>query len=225
MELRSRRIAGKMQLKNMSTSNQNIFKIFRSIKSAWNYVPKTLPILALVASSFIPFSSAIYRTNQRFQLYDTPYSAIIFTPDVLISPNFLRHNPKELSRIPHILIDTMFNDFIQSNFPTSLLVFTDGSISPRSAGYLFYFPSLNIYFADKLDAFSSSFTEEYYAIICALQFSISLDHNNILFASDSQSCLLAFSSNPFNSSLSPLVLLIKSLVFRLYTDNKCVQFV
>jgi len=32
------------------------------------------------------------------------------------------------------------------------------------------------------------------------------------------------SSNPFNSSLSPLVLLIKSLVFRLFTDNKRVQF-
>jgi len=48
--------------------------------------------------------------------------------------------------------------------------------------------------------------------------------NNILLISDSQSCLLALSYDLFNSFLSPLVPIIKSLVYRLNTENKVVQF-
>lgn len=174
----------------MSTSYQNIFQSFCSIKLVLNYVPKTLPILASVASSFIPFSSVIYRSNQQLQLYDTPYSAIIFTPEVLISPNFLGYNPKEWSWLPHTLVETLFNDFIQSNFPTSFPVFIDGSVSPRLVRFSFYFPTLKISFADKLDALSSTLSAEYYSIISILQLILSLDHNYILITSESQSCLL-----------------------------------
>jgi len=118
----------------------------------------------------------------------------------------------------------LFNDFLQSNFPDSLPVFTDGSVPSNSAGFSFFLPTLNISFADKLNSFSSSFTAECYAIISALEFVFSLENNIILIVTDSQSCLFAISSNPFNSSLSPLVLLIKSLIYCLSLINKTVQF-
>lgn len=50
-------------------------------------------------------------------------------------------------------------------------------------------------------SFSSSITAECYGIINVLQFILSLDYNEILIASDYQSCLLAISFNLFKSFL------------------------
>jgi ribonuclease HI len=111
-----------------------------------------------------------------------------------------------------------------SNFFNSLLVFTDGSISTSSANFSFYIPTLNISFFGKINALTSSFTTECYAIINVLQFISRLEFNNFLIIFDSQSCLLAIASDSFNSSLSPLILIIKSLVYHLSLKNKIVNF-
>ena len=146
--------------------------MFMSIKNIWIYVPKTaktFPILASVAFSFSAFSPLVYRSHLRLQMYDTPYPVILFTPKVTISPNFLGYFPKELPRLPQSLVDSLFNEFIQSNFPNSLLIFTDGSVSVNSAGFSFFIPALNLSTASKLDAHASSFTTECHAIISALR--------------------------------------------------------
>jgi ribonuclease HI len=111
-----------------------------------------------------------------------------------------------------------------SNFPNSLLIFTDGSVSTSSAGFSFYIPTLNISFSSKINSLPSSFTTECYAIINALEFIFSFEFNNFLIISDSQSCLLAIASESFNSSLSLLIFIIKSLVYHLSLVNKIVNF-
>lgn len=80
---------------------------------------------------------------------------------------------------------------------------------PARSIFFIFFPTLNVSFADKLDAFSPSFTAAYYGIISTLQFIVLLEHNDILIVSDLQLKLLTISSYPFKLSLSPLVLLIK----------------
>jgi len=224
IELRSRRLAGKFLLKTLSSPNQSLFQMFVSIKSSWSYVAKSLPILASVAFSFSAFSPLVYRPSLRLQIYDTPYAALSFFPEVTVSPNFLGYSPKELPRLPQSLVDSLFNEYISYNVPSSVQIFTDGSVSPNSAGFSFFIPSLDISFADKLHPLTSSFSAECYAIISALQFSFTLEYSSFLILSDSQSCLLAISSDPFLSSLSPLVLIIKSLVYRLSLADKTVKF-
>ncbi|KAL4103296.1 hypothetical protein QTP88_018673 [Uroleucon formosanum] len=224
IELRSRRLAGKFLLKMLSSPNQSLFHMFVSIKSSWSYVPKTLPILASVASSFSAFSPLVHRPSLRLQIYDTPYAALLYVPEVTVSPNFLGYSPKELPRLSRTLVDSLFNEYISYNFRSSVQIFTDGSVSPNSAGFSFFIPSLNFSFSDKLHPLTSSFSAECYAIISALQFIFTLDFSSFLILSDSQSCLLAISSDSFLSSLSPLVLIIKSLIYRISLADKTVKF-
>ncbi|KAL4156135.1 hypothetical protein QTP88_000170 [Uroleucon formosanum] len=224
IELRSRRLAGKFLLKMLSSPNQSLFHMFVSIKSSWSYVPKTLPIFASVASSFSAFSPLVHRPSLRLQIYDTPYAALLYVPEVTVSPNFLGYSPKELPRLSRTLVDSLFNEYISYNFRSSVQIFTDGSVSPNSAGFSFFIPSLNFSFSDKLHPLTSSFSAECYAIISALQFIFTLDFSSFLILSDSQSCLLAISSDSFLSSLSPLVLIIKSLVYRISLADKTVKF-
>jgi len=42
------------------------------------------------------------------------------------------------SCLPHALVDSLFNDFLPSNFPDTLFVFTDGSVFSNSAGFSYY---------------------------------------------------------------------------------------
>jgi ribonuclease HI len=104
-----------------------------------------------------------------------------------------------------------------SNFPNSLLVFTDGSVSTSSAGFSFYIPTLKISFSSKINSLASSYTTECYAIINALQFIFSLEFNNFLIVSDSQSCLLAIASDSFNPTMygvAPRQQPIKKIIIR-----------
>lgn len=80
--------------------------MFASIKNKWIYVPKTLPILASAAFSFSAFCPLTYRSSLRLQIYDTPYPALLFTPEVTISPNFPGYTPKELPRLSQSLVDS-----------------------------------------------------------------------------------------------------------------------
>lgn len=121
----------------------------------------------------------------RLKMYDTTYPALLFTLEVTISPNFLGYTPKELPRLPQTLVDSLFNEFMRSNFLNSIQIFTDGAVSPNSADFSFFIPALNISTASKLDAHASSFTTECCAIISAQQLSFSLKSGSYLIVSDS----------------------------------------
>lgn len=57
-------------------------------------------------------------------------------------------------------------------------------------------------------------------VIRALQLFLSLNFNNIFMLSDLQSCLLDISSDSFKSFLSPLILIIKFLIYRFSLKNE-----
>lgn len=103
------------------------------------------------------------------------------------------------------------------------MVYTNGSVSPLSAGFAFYIPELQLSFTNNLPASSSSFSAECYAIIEALTFISNLAPNNYLIASDSITCLLALKSSPLNSHLSPFVLRIKQIALILHQSNYSIQ--
>jgi len=117
------------------------------------------------------------------------------------------------------MVNKIFSEFLKLNFDNFIVVFTDGSVSPLSAGYSFYIPVLHISFSNNLPPSSSSFTAECYAIIEALSLISNLDSNKYLIVSDSMSCLQALISNPFDSHLSSLVLIIKSIILKLHLAN------
>uniref|UniRef100_A0A2S2Q117 ribonuclease H n=1 Tax=Sipha flava TaxID=143950 RepID=A0A2S2Q117_9HEMI len=121
------------------------------------------------------------------------------------------------------IVNKIFSEFLNMNFDNFVVVYTDGSVSHLSAGYSFFIPELHISFSNNLPP-SSSFTAECYAIIEALSLISNLASNKYLIASDSMSCLQALISNPFDSHLSSLVLIIKSIILKLHQDNYTIQF-
>jgi len=122
------------------------------------------------------------------------------------------------------MINKIFSEYLKLNFGNYITIYTDGSVSPLSAGYSFYIPELHISFTNNLPPSSSSFTAECFAIIEALTFISNLISNYYLIASDSLSCLIALNSNPFNSHFSPLVLRIKQITHTLYLSNYSIKF-
>lgn len=167
--------------------------------------------LCLCCFLILFFSPLIYRFSLQLPIYNTSYPALLFALQVTVCPNFLRYSPRELSRLPPTMIESLFNKCMSSNFPYSLQIFIDDSVSPTSAGFSFFLPSLNIY-ANKLIWHASLFTAKCYTLINALQLISYLNFINFLIISYSQSCLLAIIYDSFNSPLSPRILNIKSLI-------------
>lgn len=122
------------------------------------------------------------------------------------------------------MINKIFSEYLNANFGNYIRVYTDGSVSPLSAGYSFYIPELHISFTNNLPPSSSSFTAECYAIIEALTLIANLTPNYYLIASDYLSCLLSLRSNPFDSHISPLVLRITQLTLNLHQSNYYIYF-
>lgn len=100
----------------------------------------------------------------------------------------------------------------------------DDSVSPLSAGYLFYIPEFHISFSNNLPPITPSFTAERFAIIDALNKILFLPPNNFLIATDSLSCLQALTSNAYNSHISPLIITIRQLLYSLTGAGMDIQF-
>lgn len=49
--------------------------------------------------------------------------------------------------------NAVFSNFLRENFLNFIVVYTDGSVSPLSAGYAFYVPELHISYANNLPPF------------------------------------------------------------------------
>lgn len=60
-------------------------------------------------------------------------------------------------------------NYLNERFFNFTTIYTDGSVSPLSAGYAFYIPDLQLSFTSNLSPTSSSFTAECYAITEALK--------------------------------------------------------
>ena len=209
--IRCRWLAGKFILKSLAHSNHNIFDTFYSLYITWRYMPKSMPVLSIAAYSLSNVHQYIIKSN-KLPLYMQCYDSILFTPLVQID-NFSDSSYIELKSMSLFFVNKLFSNYLNLNYPNFTIIYTDGSVSPLSAGYSFCIPELHVSFSNNLPPSSSSFTAECYAILEALLFISNLAPNNYLIASDSMSCLQSLLSNPFNSKLSPLVFQIKSYIY------------
>lgn len=145
---------------------------------------KILPILVSIFSSFTPFILIIFRYNLRLQLYNTNFTLLTYVHDIFVSSNFLEYTPKEFPQQPVNLVNSLFNNFITSNFLLSFFIFTECSVSFGSVSFSFF--------------------------ICtnsALQFLFIIYVNNILIVSNIQSYFFTKSSKSFSTVFTFLVLL------------------
>jgi ribonuclease HI len=221
--IRCRWLAGKFLLKSLSHSNSSLFDTFYSLFLSWRYVPKSLPVLSLAANSISPFHQYIF-THTKIPLYEQAYDSFLNIPDVHLKIIFPGISTNELTLLSPTIINNIFSDFLDTNFSDFFTVYTDGSVSPLSAGYSFYIPQFHISFTSNLPPSSSSFTTECYAIVEALTLISTFPPNKFLIISDSLSCLQSLTSNPFNSHISPLILHIKSILFQLFQKKFTIQF-
>ncbi|KAL4119211.1 hypothetical protein QTP88_012055 [Uroleucon formosanum] len=221
--IRCRWLAGKFLLKSLSHSSSPIFDLFYSLFLTWRYVPKNLPVLSLVANSVSPFHEYIL-TNIKLPIYEIGYQALLLPAQVLLVNPFPSLSSSELRVTSHAVINSLFTNFIDNNFADFIVVYTDGSVSPLSAGYSFYIPNLHISFTNNLPPSSSFFTAECFAIIEALNCISSFSYKKFLIASDSMSCLQSLNSFSLNSHPSPLIIRIKSILFSLGQLDFNIQF-
>ena len=221
--IRSRWLAGNFLLKSLSQANCAIFDTYYSLFLTWRYIPKSLPVLSLTANSISPFHQYII-THTKHPVYEIAYETLLHSTPVHVVNLFPDFSTSDLKTSSPAVINNLFLAFIESKFPDYMVVYTDGSVSPLSAGFSFYIPQLNISFTSNLPPSSSSFTAECFAIIEALNMISTFSNNNVLIASDALSCLQSLNSCPFSSHVSPLILRIKSILFNLSQLNFNIQF-
>lgn len=215
--------ASKFLLKSLSHSSFPIFDLFYFLFLTWRYVPKTLPVFSLVNNFISPFHDYIF-TNIKLLLYETAYEALMYSAQVNLVNLFPGFTSSGLRVTSPVVINNLFSDFIVNNFVDFTVIYTDGSVSPHSAGYLFYIPKLHISFINNLPSSSSSFTAECFAIIVALNCISSFSEKKIFIASDSMYFLQSLNSFSLHSHLSPLILRIKSILFSLSQSDFNIQF-
>ncbi|KAL4098867.1 hypothetical protein QTP88_023385 [Uroleucon formosanum] len=216
-------LAGKFLLKNFSFRYPTIFNSFLDIYFSWRYVKKSLPILASTAYSLTSIRDFVIN-SKKLPLYEINYMALSYSPIVHTNRHFLNCTSKSLKSISPIIVNNLFLDYIQNNFPNSILIYTDGSVSSLSAGYAFFILDLHISMSNNLPSSASSFTTECFAILEALSTISALPPSSYLIVIDSLSCLLSLSSDFFNSRPSPISIRIRQLLYELTLSDFIVEF-
>lgn len=223
LHIRFRWLTGKFLLKCSHFSSSPIIDLFMSVNNNWRFVRRFLPLLSSLIQCYAPIYNHVLKVD-KLPLYDTPYDALTFLPSITVDPNFLGYTPSELHLMPPCFTNNLFNQYINDHYSSSILVFTDGSVSSSSAGYSYFFPLLQIQSSVRISPYVSSFTAESCAILDALNCISSLSPGHFLIVSDSQSSLLAISGNPFVSKCSPVILKIRSVLWSLNSRSFVISF-
>lgn len=223
LHIRVKWLASKFLLKHLSKKDSYIFNSFLEVYYSWRYVQKSLPVLATTAHSLAVTRNYIIQTN-KLPIYLTNFQSLLLSPITHINKNFLNLSRTSLNSLPPNFVNNIFLDFIHNTFPLFILIFTDGSVSPLSAGYSFYIPEFHISFSNNLPPTASSFTAECFAIIEALNIVSTLPTNKFLIVTDSLSCLQALSSTVFKPQISPLIINIRRILYCLTESGKDIQF-
>lgn len=141
LHIRYRWLAGIFLLKYLSHSNHLIFDIYHSLFFSWRYVPKSMTILSFAANSIPPFSQFILNAP-KLPPYDQSYDSLFSAPIIHITHTFLNLSSNDLKSMSHSIVNNIFVDYLNANFPNFTVVYTDGSVTPTSAGYSVYIPAL-----------------------------------------------------------------------------------
>jgi len=85
IEIRSRWLAVKFSLKNITYCQNSTFKLFLSVFTCWRYVPKTLPTLASIFSTLTNVTSLIIMPRNWLHCYDNPFEALTISLQFIYS--------------------------------------------------------------------------------------------------------------------------------------------
>jgi len=96
--------------------------------------------------------------SDKLPPYEANFSSHLMAPTIHFNKTFFTHSIDFLKSLPHNFVNSLILDYTQNLFPLFILIFTDGSSSPLSAGYSFYIPELHISFYNKLPPTASSYT-------------------------------------------------------------------
>lgn len=99
-----------------------ISHIFFDIFNSCQYVRKTLPILALFASSLFQFSQIILHSSNWLLPYDVPFNSLISIPSISIDLFSLDYPISEHRPFPPQLVNSLLYYFIFSMFPDYCIV-------------------------------------------------------------------------------------------------------
>jgi len=148
-------------------------------------------------------------------------------------PPWLRKKPQFIIDYQNIhkslnpsLIKNLVLEFIHTNFPTHLQIFTDGSkLESNQTGAAFFIPSLKISNSYYLGKCFSIFTAELSGILEALKFINTHQINNkkILFCTDSKAALLSIQRD-INKYRSETIFEIQSIIHSLLENNFSISF-
>lgn len=207
-------------LKSMSIQSQTLQKINDfTIMHLTSKKLKNRPSPPLIESycNLSKYNSKIYTSDKPPQyLFD--YEVLLTQVD--------RGYVSHYEAAPDHSKQSFFLNEIKEKWPESHLIFTDGSKISESVGSAFYDVQNQNSGTFKLHSSATIFTAEAFAVLQALKYVQSLDINEIIILSDSQSCLdKLLNVTTSNKNINHLILDILSEYSLLQKKHKAVKFI
>ena len=134
---------------------------------SWGHKKKSKPVLSVIVNLLSDIHQFIINSD-KFLFYKQSYDSLLYSPSVQSSKQYLNLSTNDLKNMFCSMVNAVFLNCLNVNYSNFIAIYTDGSVSPLSAGYAFYIPELHVSFTNNLPPSSSSFTAEYYDIIEAL---------------------------------------------------------
>lgn len=120
-----------------------MFDIYFSLYLNWWYLPKSLPVLSIIANSISNFYHYIMNLANLL-LYNQSYGSLIYSSIVHSGNRFSGLSSKDLSNMSHFAVIAAVSNFLSEHFLNFIAVYTDWSFFLLSVGYAFYIPELHV---------------------------------------------------------------------------------
>lgn len=190
-------------------SYYNLIDRFSSDNHKLHIVYKTVP-------SLIPFKKILYLSRGIFSSI-LPASYIPIRESIFWNPHIEYFRPLHLDTLPNSIVQTLFSDYVHSNFPEVTAFYTDGSkfsVEGR-AGAGVYSPELGLKLMYKLPFYTTIFSAEAWAIYQALLIIIQLNIESAVIFTDSLSVLDDIASPKLNSKKNYICIRIKDKLYEI----------
>lgn len=202
-------------------SHKSIPALYLSILRCWRYSAKSTPLLSIIIDSLCSFIPFIHSSSARLPLYDTNFKAILLNVSSIIHFFWAFLFPLlDPSHIPQLILYLM---------NTSQTINPTPALSSRTVPLPK--PLQDTLFSSLVSLLSTLTTFLYLphlsrlnAILEVLHTIKTLDTRRITLVSDSQSCLMALKSSPLISSISYLLLQIRSILLSLSSGVSLLTF-
>ncbi|KAL4126363.1 hypothetical protein QTP88_010585 [Uroleucon formosanum] len=100
--IRCRWLAGKFLLKSLSHTDHHIFDTFYSLYLNWRYVPKSMPVLSVIANILSVFHQYVMSSDKP-PIYEQSYDSLLYSPPVHLGNLFSELSSKDLKNMSHCM--------------------------------------------------------------------------------------------------------------------------